>query len=505
MELSYKEIRAQICDVCHKMWQLGWVASNDGNVSVKLSDGTFLATPTGVSKSMVTPEMIVHINKAGEMIETVDGYRPSSEMRMHFRCYEERKDVGAVLHAHPPVATGFAVADIPLDEYSMIETVLALGSVPIAPYATPSTDEVPDAITPYLQEHDAILLKNHGAVTVGADVYTAYYRMETLEQFAKITLTAHLLGGAKEIDRENIDRLVDLRNNYYKMSGKHPGYKKYSGESHFASKNKEDFMYTALTIAGSDSSGGAGIQADIKTMTANRVYAMSAITALTAQNTTGVTDIMEVTPKFLAEQLDSIFTDIYPDAIKTGMVASGELIGTIAQKLTEYHAKNIVVDPVMVATSGARLISEDAISTLKSKLLPLATVITPNIPEAEVLSEMQIKTDADMEKAAEIICDTLGCAVLLKGGHQLNDANDLLYQKGKEPVWFEGKRIDNPNTHGTGCTLSSAIASNLAKGRDLETSVKYAKNYISGALAAMLDLGKGSGPMDHAFAIEGEY
>ena len=159
----------------------------------------------------------------------------------------------------------------------------------------------------------------------------------------------------------------------------------------------------------------------------------------------------------------------------------------------------------MVATSGARLISGDAISTLKSKLLPLATVITPNIPEAEVLSEMEIKTEADMEKAAEVICNTLGCAVLLKGGHQLNDANDLLFQKGKEPVWFHGKRIDNPNTHGPGCTLSSAIASNLAKGRDLETSVRYAKNYISGALAAMLDLGKGSGPMNHAFAIEGEY
>ena len=264
-------------------------------------------------------------------------------------------------------------------------------------------------------------------------------------------------------------------------------------------------MYTALTIAGSDSSGGAGIQADIKTMTANRVYAMSAITALTAQNTTGVTDIMEVTPKFLAEQLDSIFTDIVPDAVKTGMVASAELIETIAEKLTEYHAKNIVVDPVMVATSGARLISEDAISTLKNRLLPLATVITPNIPEAEVLSGMEIKTEADMEKAAELICNTLGCAVLLKGGHKLNDANDLLFQKGKEPVWFQGKRIDNPNTHGTGCTLSSAIASNLAKGRDLETSVQYAKNYISGALAAMLDLGKGSGPMNHAFAIEGEY
>ena len=264
-------------------------------------------------------------------------------------------------------------------------------------------------------------------------------------------------------------------------------------------------MYTALTIAGSDSSGGAGIQADIKTMTANGVYAMSAITALTAQNTTGVTSIMEATPQFLAEELDCIFTDIYPDAIKTGMVSSSELIEVIADKLTGYQAKNIVVDPVMVATSGARLISEDAISTLKSKLLPLAKVITPNIPEAEVLSEMQIKSEADMEKAAEIICNRLGCSVLLKGGHQLNDANDLLWQKNEQATWFMGKRIDNPNTHGTGCTLSSAIASNLAKGYDLKTSVKYAKNYISGALAAGLNLGKGSGAMNHAFAIKGEY
>lgn len=264
-------------------------------------------------------------------------------------------------------------------------------------------------------------------------------------------------------------------------------------------------MRTALTIAGSDSSGGAGIQADIKTMMANGVYAMSAITALTAQNTTGVTSIMEATPQFLAEELDCIFTDIYPDAIKTGMVSSSELIEVIADKLTGYQAKNIVVDPVMVATSGARLISEDAISTLKSKLLPLAKVITPNIPEAEVLSEMQIKSEADMEKAAEIICNRLGCSVLLKGGHQLNDANDLLWQKNEQATWFMGKRIDNSNTHGTGCTLSSAIASNLAKGYDLKTSVKYAKNYISGALAAGLNLGKGSGPMNHAFAIKGEY
>ncbi len=264
-------------------------------------------------------------------------------------------------------------------------------------------------------------------------------------------------------------------------------------------------MYTALTIAGSDSSGGAGIQADIKTMIANGVYAMSAITALTAQNTTGVTSIMEVTPEFLAEELDCIFTDIRPDAIKTGMVSSSELITVIADKLQQYQAKNIVVDPVMVATSGARLISEEAISTLKTKLLPLATVITPNIPEAVELSGMEITTKEDMEKAAAFIGEAFHCSVLLKGGHQLNDANDLLWQKDREPVWFLGKRIDNPNTHGTGCTLSSAIASNLAKGRTLETSVRYAKNYISGALAAMLDLGKGSGPMNHGFAIEGDY
>ena len=264
-------------------------------------------------------------------------------------------------------------------------------------------------------------------------------------------------------------------------------------------------MYTALTIAGSDSSGGAGIQADIKTMIANGVYAMSAITALTAQNTTGVTSIMEVTPEFLAEELDCIFTDIRPDAIKTGMVSSSELITVIADQLQQYQAKNIVVDPVMVATSGARLISEEAISTLKTKLLPLATVITPNIPEAVELSGMEITTKEDMEKAAAFIGEAFHCSVLLKGGHQLNDANDLLWQKDREPVWFLGKRIDNPNTHGTGCTLSSAIASNLAKGRTLETSVRYAKNYISGALAAMLDLGKGSGPMNHGFAIEGDY
>ena len=241
---------------------------------------------------------------------------------------------------------------------------------------------------------------------------------------------------------------------------------------------------TALTIAGSDSSGGAGIQADIKTMLANGVYAMSAITALTAQNTTGVTAILNSTPEFLAQQLDSIFTDIYPDAVKIGMVSDKELIRVIARKLKQYEAGHIVVDPVMVATSGARLISEDAIETLKQELFPLATVLTPNIPEAEVLSGQSIKTAEDMISAAKVISDSYHCAVLCKGGHDLNDANDLLYYEGMAR-WFRGKRINNPNT--------------------LPAAVEQAKEYISGVLAAMLDLGSGSGPMDHGFAIHNAF
>ena len=263
-------------------------------------------------------------------------------------------------------------------------------------------------------------------------------------------------------------------------------------------------MKTALSIAGSDCSGGAGIQADLKTMTMNGVFAMSAITALTAQNTTGVRGILEVDPEFLAQQIDAVFEDIRPDAVKIGMVASSGLIKTIAQRLRFYQAENIVVDPVMVATSGARLIEEAAVETLKKELLPLSAVITPNIPEAEILSGMEIHSREDMEKAAKNIFETYSCAVLLKGGHSINDANDLLYGDGKLQ-WFYGKRIQNPNTHGTGCTLSSAIAANLAKGYSLTDSVKRAKDYISGALAAMLDLGKGSGPMNHAFDLQGEF
>lgn len=263
-------------------------------------------------------------------------------------------------------------------------------------------------------------------------------------------------------------------------------------------------MKTALTIAGSDSSGGAGIQADIKTMLANGVYAMSAITALTAQNTTGVTAILNATPEFLGQEIDSIFTDIRPDAVKIGMVSEAPLIEMIAGKLREYHAQNIVVDPVMVATSGARLISADAIDTLKKQLLPMADILTPNISEAMELTGQTIASEQDMEIAARTIFDRYGCAVLVKGGHQLSDANDLLCDSDGFH-WIRGHRILNSNTHGTGCTLSSAIAANLAKGFSLTDSVHRAKIYISGALGAMLDLGAGSGPMDHGFAISNAY
>ncbi len=259
-------------------------------------------------------------------------------------------------------------------------------------------------------------------------------------------------------------------------------------------------MKTALTIAGSDCSGGAGIQADIKTMTAYGVYAMSAITALTAQNTTGVTGIMEVTPEFLGKQLDCIFTDIYPDAVKIGMVSSAELIETISERLKFYNAKNIVVDPVMVSTSGSKLLKDDAIETLKNSLLRQAVLLTPNIPEASVLSGISIANETDMIKAAEIISNQFGCAVLCKGGHRVNDANDLLYYNHKFK-WFMGEKIYNNNTHGTGCTLSSAIACGLAKGMDLDTSVQLGKEYVSGALKSMLDLGKGRGPINHLWNI----
>lgn len=263
-------------------------------------------------------------------------------------------------------------------------------------------------------------------------------------------------------------------------------------------------MKTALSIAGSDSGGGAGIQADLKTMTLHGVFAMSAVTALTAQNTTGVRGILEVSPEFLAQQMDAVFEDIFPDAVKIGMVSSAELVMVIAERLRHFKARNIVVDPVMVSTSGSRLMQTEAIAVLQRELLPLSSLVTPNIPEAEVLSGLTILNKKDMMLAAKTISDRYGCAVLLKGGHSITDADDLLYSEGGYQ-WFEGKRIDNPNTHGTGCTLSSAIASNLAKGRDIETAIRLAKEYISGALGAMLNLGAGSGPMNHAFDLNSRY
>ena len=260
-------------------------------------------------------------------------------------------------------------------------------------------------------------------------------------------------------------------------------------------------MKTALTIAGSDSCGGAGIQADIKTMTCNGIYAMSVITALTAQNTTEVSGISEVTPEFLEQQITAVVTDIKPDAVKTGMIPSSQQIEVIARCIKKYDLKNIVVDPVMVATSGSKLISEEAVETLKRQLFSLAAVVTPNIPEAEILSGMKIESEMDMQVAAEKICFESGCTVLVKGGHSISDANDFLYD-GKNGRWFMGKRIENPNTHGTGCTLSSAIAANLAKGDSIVEATCKAKEYLSNALGAMLNLGKGSGPLMHNWNVE---
>ncbi len=259
-------------------------------------------------------------------------------------------------------------------------------------------------------------------------------------------------------------------------------------------------MKKVLTIAGSDCSGGAGIQADIKTFTSHKMYGMSVITALTAQNTLGVTGIMEATPEFVAQQLDSIFTDIRPDAIKIGMVSNKEIIAVIAKKLIEYNATNIVVDPVMVSTSGSKLLSQDAESTLIETLLPLGTVITPNTQEAAVLCGFEVANKDDMIKAAQKISNEMNCKVLIKGGHLSDTAADLLFVE-NEVFWFETSRIDNKNTHGTGCTLSSAIACNLAAGHDLQTAIKHAKNYITGAIAANLDLGQGRGPLNHMFEL----
>lgn len=262
-----------------------------------------------------------------------------------------------------------------------------------------------------------------------------------------------------------------------------------------------------LSIAGSDSSGGAGIQADIKTIAAHGLFAETAITALTAQNTTGVRDVLEATPEFVGEQIDAVFEDIPPAAVKIGMVSSAAIIETIAQRLERWHAVDIVVDPVMVATSGARLINGDATAALTRDLLPLARVITPNMPEASALTGRTISDAAGQEAAARELSARFGCAVLVKGGHGVADANDVLAEPAgaAQPriTWFRHERIGTGNTHGTGCTLSSAIACGLAQGLELASAVEQAKAYLTGALAAGLDLGRGSGPVDHMWRHRG--
>lgn len=260
-------------------------------------------------------------------------------------------------------------------------------------------------------------------------------------------------------------------------------------------------MNKILTIAGSDCSGGAGIQADLKTIAAHKMYGMSVITALTAQNTTGVYGIMDVTPEFVANQLDCIFTDIYPDAVKIGMVSNSAIIDVISEKLKQYRARNIVVDPVMVSTSGCKLLSDDAMEAFVHKLIPCGTIITPNIPEAEILCGFEIKNEKGMVRAAEQFAENYHGAILVKGGHLVNDAIDLLFEN-DTAHWYSSERIDTRNTHGTGCTLSTAISCNLAAGNSLDESIKYAKNYLVGALGAELDLGKGAGPMDHMYNVE---
>lgn len=256
-------------------------------------------------------------------------------------------------------------------------------------------------------------------------------------------------------------------------------------------------MKTALTIAGSDSSGGAGIQADLKSFAANGVFGMSVINSVTSQNTTGVFGVYDIPCDVVASQIDAVFKDIFPDAVKIGMVSSAEIINTIADRLKHYNAKNIVLDTIMVSTSGCKLLRDDAIDALTSVLFPIADIITPNLHEAQILCGFDIRSESDMVRAADVIYNKYNVTVLLKGGHLANTSNDLLYD-GNE-TWFEAVRIDNPNTHGTGCTLSSAIAANLAKGMDIKTAVKSAKDYITGALSDMLDLGKGSGPLNHMY------
>lgn len=264
-------------------------------------------------------------------------------------------------------------------------------------------------------------------------------------------------------------------------------------------------MKTVLTIAGSDCSGGAGIQADIKTITAHKMYACSVVTALTAQNTTGVYGVEPVSYDFTYKQLECVMSDIKPDAVKIGMLVDKNVVRAVADCFDKYGADNLVIDTVVMSTSGRELLTGEARELMIERLFPKALIITPNIPEAELLAGIDIDSEKDMIRAADRLHVMLGNtgaagAVLLKGGHSVNNADDLLFYNG-EYEWIYGRRIDNPNTHGTGCTLSSAIACNLAAGFNIKESVVRAKEYITGAIAAGLNLGKGNGPLNHMYRL----
>ncbi|MCR4673387.1 MAG: bifunctional hydroxymethylpyrimidine kinase/phosphomethylpyrimidine kinase [Lachnospiraceae bacterium] len=288
-------------------------------------------------------------------------------------------------------------------------------------------------------------------------------------------------------------------------------------------KTQTKKLKVVLSIAGSDWSGGAGIQADLKTMCAHKVYGMTAITAMTAQNTLGVTSIQPSTPEFLEDQIEACLCDIGCDAIKIGMLPNENLLFVIIKKLKEYDIKNVVLDPVMVSSSGRRLMEEDMVEIMAKELFPLCGVITPNIPETEVLWKKKITSEKEMEEAAKYLGETYGCGVLIKGGHFLNwrekksdvtgekpsdvnnatssEVKDVLYEDGNI-FWFSERRHANPNTHGTGCTLSSAIASNLALGYELPEAIQRAKSYLTRVIEENLDLGHGAGPMNHMISVE---
>ena len=267
-------------------------------------------------------------------------------------------------------------------------------------------------------------------------------------------------------------------------------------------KEKEKMIPRALTIAGSDSGGGAGIQADLKTFSAFGVYGMSVLTAITAQNTVRVDGVEGMPAEFVGLQFDAVSSDIGVDAVKTGMLLNAKIIGTVVERLKRANIRNIVVDPVMVTTGGDPLLEEDAVKTIKDDLMPIAGLVTPNIPEAEILAGMKIIRPEDMEAAARAI-HALGCrAVLVKGGHLTEDAVDVFFD-GSRVERFTAERIDSRNTHGTGCTYSAAIAANLAKGKSLVIAIRISKRYITEAIRGGFPLGKGHGPLNHFVRVEG--